>query len=119
MAIPGVLLAAAAGAAALGTAGVAAASTIAYTSLGASSSHVWVMRGDGSGKERLTSGSVVNVAPSLSPAGARLVFVRRLADDRDDLFRIDTDGSDLRRLTRTAVAEADATWSPAGGLIAL
>ena len=76
------------------------------------------MRGDGSGKDRLTSGSVVNVAPSLSPAGARLVFVRRLAGDRDDLFRIDADGSGLRRLTRTAVAETDPTWSPDGGLIA-
>ena len=82
------VLAAVAGAAGLGAAGVADAATIAYTSLGPSSSHVWVMRGNGSEKDQLTTGSVVDVAPSLSPTGARLVFVRRRAGDRDDLFRI-------------------------------
>lgn len=103
---------------ALGQVGTAAAATVAYTSLGASSSHVWVMRGAGSEKKRLTSGSVVDVAPTLSPAGTRLVFVRRLAGDRDDLYRIGVDGAGLRRLTQTAVAEEDPVWSPAGGLIA-
>ena len=92
------LLAAGVGAAGLAAAGAAAASTIAYTSLGTTASHVRVMRGDGSRKERLTSGSVVDVAPSFAPRGSRLVFVRRLAGDRDDLFRIDVDGSDLARL---------------------
>ena len=57
------VLAAAAGAAGLGAAGVADTATIAYTSLDASSSHVWVMRGNGSEKDQLTTGSVVDVAP--------------------------------------------------------
>ena len=98
------VLAAVAAATGLGVAGAADAATIAYTSLGASSSHVWVMRGDGSEKEQLTSGSVVDVAPSLSPAGQRLVFVRRRSGERDDLFRIGIGGSGLLRLSTTRVA---------------
>ena len=76
------------------------------------------MRGDGSEKDRLTAGSVVDLAPSFSPAGTRLVFVRRRSGGRDDLFRIGVGGSGLLRLSRTQVAEADPTWSPQGGLIA-
>jgi len=112
------VLAPLAGAVLLGAPGVADTSTIAYTSLGTFSSHVWVMRGNGNEKDQVTAGSVVDLAPSLSPAGRRLVFVRRRADDRDDLFRVGIDGSGLLRLTRTRVAEADPTWSSAGGLIA-
>ena len=45
------LLAAAALAAGLAAGGVAAASNVAYTSLGPSASHVWVMEGDGTDKD--------------------------------------------------------------------
>ena len=92
--------------------------TIAYTSQGATSSHVWVMRGDGTQKDRLTSGSVDDVSPSLAPGGGRLVFVRRLAGRRDDLYRVGADGTGLTRLTRTAVAEANPAWAPRGGRLA-
>jgi hypothetical protein len=62
----------AAGAAGLDAAGAAAgATTIAYSSQGASASHIWVMRGDGALKERLTSGAYDDVSPALSPAGVR------------------------------------------------
>jgi WD40-like Beta Propeller Repeat len=71
------LLSAAALAAGLVAAGIAAASNVAYTSLGASTSHVWVMEGDGTGKDQLTSGSVNDFGPVISPNGSRLVFVRR------------------------------------------
>jgi hypothetical protein len=54
------VLAAGVGLAGLAATGATAASTIAYTSLSPFSSHVWVMRGDGSEKDRLTSGSVVD-----------------------------------------------------------
>jgi hypothetical protein len=75
-----VLAAVAAGLAAAGAA--AGATTIAYSSQGATASHVWVMRGDGSQKDRLTSGAVDDVSPALSPGGARVVFVRRRLDRR-------------------------------------
>jgi Tol biopolymer transport system component len=111
------VLAAGVGVVGLAATGAAAASTIAYTSLGPSSSRVWVMRGDGSEKDRLTSGSVVDSAPSLAPGGRRLVFVRRRSGGRDDLFRASVAGSSVRRLTRSRLAEATPTWSPAGDLI--
>ena len=64
------LLAAAALAAGLAAAGIAAASNVAYTSLGPSTSHVWVMEGDGSDKDRLTTGSVNDFGPVISPSGS-------------------------------------------------
>ena len=113
------LLVVAAGAAGLATAGAAAGSTtIAYSSQGPSASHIWVMRGDGSQKERLTSGAVDDVSPALSPAGARLVFVRRRPDRQNELYRVDAMGGGLRRLTSTNAAEANPSWAPGGGLIA-
>src|SRR5688500_8180554 len=60
------LLPAAVLAAGLAAAGVAAGSNVAYTSLGPSTSHVWVMEGDGSGKDRLTSGLVNDFRPVVS-----------------------------------------------------
>ncbi|MGH3062262.1 MAG: TolB family protein, partial [Gaiellaceae bacterium] len=95
------LLALAVGTAGLALSGAAAgATTIAYSSQGSSASHIWVMRGDGSQKERLTSGSIDDVSPALSPAGARVVFVRRRLDRQDELYRVDAAGGGLRRLTR-------------------
>lgn len=77
-----------------------------------SSAHVWVMRGDGGEKDRLTSGSVDDVSPTLAPGGSRVVFVRRRADRRDELYRIQANGTGLTRLTRTGVAESNPVWSP-------
>jgi hypothetical protein len=52
-------------------------------------------------------------------AGRRsVVFVRRRLDRRDELYRVDTAGGGLRRLTRTSAAEANPAWAPRGGLIA-
>jgi Tol biopolymer transport system component len=98
-------------------AGAAAETRIAYTSL-ANSSHVAVMKGDGSERAALTSGAVNDVSPAWSPAGTRLVFVRRRANGSDDLLLVNGDGTGLRRLTRTAASEANPVWSQHRGRLA-
>jgi Tol biopolymer transport system component len=52
--------------------------------------------------------------PSWSPDGTKMVF-----DDENDIWVMDVDGSDRRRLTDTpAIHEWQATWSPDGTKIA-
>jgi TolB protein len=111
------LLFAAALTAALAAAVPAWASRIAYTSLGLYS-HVRVMDADGTHQLALTNGAVDDVSPAWSPAGTRLVFVRRRADRSDDLYRVRANGTRLRRITQTSGSEANPVWSPLGGRLA-
>lgn len=110
------LFAATAALAACLPAAAGAETRIAYSSL-SSFSHLYVMNGNGAEKTRLTSGSVNDFDAVFSPAG-RLVFVRGTSNRSDDLFRLEADGTDLTRLTRTPAAEANPIWSPLGGRLA-
>lgn len=87
---------------------------------------VWVVDADGTGARRLGEGR----APAWSPDGTRIAFV----SDRDrngelcygdvcrpagELYVMAADGSERRRLTRSAAAENIATWAPSGDRLAL
>jgi Tol biopolymer transport system component len=52
--------------------------------------------------------------PGWSPDGSRIVFTRRQADGNYDVFTIRPEGSDLRRLTRSAAVDGHAVWSTDG-----
>jgi Tol biopolymer transport system component len=52
--------------------------------------------------------------PFISPSGDRVVFTRRMPDFDFEVFTMNPDGSDVKRLTTTRGADAHATWSSDG-----
>lgn len=56
--------------------------------------------------------------PAWSPRGDRIAFIRYNRRTDPELATIRTDGTALRRLTRTAFSEFDPDWSPDGARIA-
>ncbi len=96
-------------------------------------SQIWIMEEDGTGATRLTDppragewGESVlpfgDYDPRISPDGERIVFERMVDDSSPhgnyDLFIIDSDGSNERRLTESGWTQGLAVWSPSGDSIA-
>ncbi len=52
--------------------------------------------------------------PFIAPTGDRVVFTRRMPDFDFEVFTMNVDGSDVKRLTTTSGADAHATWSADG-----
>ncbi len=52
--------------------------------------------------------------PFISPTGDRVVFTRRMPDFDFEVFTMNVDGSDVKRLTTTSGADAHATWTADG-----
>jgi len=85
------------------------------------SSSIWIVREDGSGLRRLTSGGRVWGDPQWSPDGSKLLL-HTYDDGRPgrgvtaDIYAINADGSGLHPLTRTRAGEFAFTpdWSPDG-----
>jgi TolB protein len=60
---------------------------------------VWTMNADGSGRRPLTSNAINDWGPSWSPDGRSIVFLSGM-NDVYDVYAMDADGSNVRRLTR-------------------
>jgi Tol biopolymer transport system component len=86
---------------------------IAFASLREGTGHIYVMRWDGTGLRRLTSGPKSDDHPSWSPDGKRIVFAREGA-----LFVAPAAGGPARRIGKGPGSAADPAWSPDGKLIA-
>ncbi len=84
---------------------------------------VYVMDADGSDVRRLTrqvttpeGQDSMDEAPAWSPDDRQLVFASTRSGGETEIWRIDADGTDLTRLTRTAafVGDHNPVWSPSG-----
>jgi TolB protein len=81
---------------------------------------IWSVTVDGSRLRELTGGPGLVDHPSWSPSGQEIAFHRYVAeDDAYDIFVMDMDGEDVRRLPHTpAGSNTQPAWSPDGSRIA-
>ena len=85
---------------------------------------VCVMKTDGSGKQRLTTG-LTTTDPAWSPDGRQIAFTRNedvgefTTFSDDDVFVMDADGDNVRQLTpeHDGSSSSQPTWSPDGRTI--
>jgi Tol biopolymer transport system component len=88
------------------------------------SSHVFTMNADGSGERQLTSGVTIDVDPTFSPDGTKIVFsraglVKKRKADPGDIWAMNADGTGQQRLTKGAKrADGQPAYSPDGTKIA-
>jgi len=87
---------------------------------------IYLMNEDGESQRRLTFSIGDEYSPSLSPDGRRIAFLSDRADPQPgdcfphcnyDLYVMEIDGANLRRLADTDAAEKHPDWSPDGSRI--
>ena len=84
----------------------------------ASDVDIWKIRSDGSGAVNLTPDSDTNEAfPDFAPDGRRIVF-RSLRDGNADIYVMNADGTDARRLTRHEATDTMPAFSSGGDRVA-
>jgi Tol biopolymer transport system component len=88
---------------------------IVYEAWAGSVGDVWIMNADGSGQRRLTTTptSFTSWNPAVSPDGRYVVFISDRAG-KSHLWRMDTDGGNLKQLTSGDKFERDPSFSPDG-----
>ena len=98
--------------------------TIAFYSDRDGNPEIYVMRPDGSGLKRLTNDPGFDDSPAISPDGSQVLFLTARHDPdpgfpnlKYEIYVIESDGSNLHRLTTTEAAEDHPAWSPDGNKI--
>ena len=87
-------------------------------------SDIYLIRTDGTNERQLTRGPGENKHPSWSPDGTRLAFQSSGSDDggtssisESDIYAMNVDGTDQRRLTFYPEQDTEPEWSPDGEAI--
>jgi len=82
---------------------------------------IFAVEADGSSRVQLTTQGHgrADRSPSFSPDGTRIAFTSDRAGGFADLYVMDADGSDVRRLTSDSDLEGNPTWSPDGTRVAV
>ena len=93
--------------------------------LGWPTSEIYVMEVDGNNQQRLTDNDFYDWSPSWSPAGERIVFTSRRDGHfigefglTSEIYVMDADGKNTRRLTNNRKNDWSPSWSPDGKWIA-
>lgn len=90
-------------------------SRIAFCSDQSGSQEIWVARSDGSRQEKLTSfGSAQSCTPRWSPDSRQLVFDSNAEAAQFEIYTINADGGQPRRLTDDAATDAIGSFSGDG-----
>jgi len=78
--------------------------------------HLFLVRADGRGRRQLTSQAAGSAdrAPVFSPDGRRIAFVSDRAGGFPELYVMDADGSNVRRLTNNGEIDGNPSWSSDG-----
>ena len=86
---------------------------------------IYVMDADGNNRQRLTDNDFYDLAPSWSPDGERIAFVSwrdgHFIGDfglSSEIYVMDADGKNPRRLTNNRKRDSSPSWSPDGKWIA-
>jgi TolB protein len=88
------------------------------------SAEIYVMNADGSNPRRLTRNTVQDESPVWSPSGKKIAFTHDQTEisgpppHNTEIYVMNADGSEPRRLTTYAKEDSSPTWSPNGRWIA-
>ncbi len=78
-------------------------------------SHIWRVRADGTGMLQLTAGTEGEQQPKWSPDGRQIAFVTKRGDDKQEqIYLLNPDGGEARRLTMHETSVSNITWSRDG-----
>ena len=75
---------------------------------------IWVMDSDGSNQKRLVDHGI---DPTWSPDGLQVAFASK-RDGQFQIYAMNADGSNVRRLTKRNTEDANPAWAPDGAAIA-
>ena len=86
---------------------------------------IYVMDADGNNQQRLTDNDFYDTHPSWSPDGKRIAFMSRRDGHfigefglSSEIYVMDADGKNTRRLTNNRKSDSSPSWSPDGKWIA-
>ena len=103
---------------------VPASGVIAFYSDRDGNPEIYTMNADGSGLMRLTNDLGFDDSPAISPDGRQIVFLTARHDPQPrfpnlkyEIYTMDINGSNLKRLTNNEAGEDHPSWSPNGNKI--
>lgn len=83
-----------------------------------STSELWILATDGSSRQQLTNSGGKNSGPRWSPDGRSIAFVtKRAGDDNTQIYLINPEGGEARRLGKLPTAPSGLKWAADSGAV--